>query len=145
MCGVTRWRFTMLVVLLNRNQLVLKMPTWSLTYRESVFQWQQSKNISKSFTYKMAAKTSWHRCRTKLRHGHPVYRRPTCVVFARPLTGKHDVIHRPEVHASPPEGPTTATGNMHFVTFRQLVFVKNFLRYAKLPVSVDCLIMDLAL
>jgi len=21
----------------------------------------------------MAAKTSWHRCRTKLRHGHPVY------------------------------------------------------------------------
>ena len=58
-------------------------------------------------------------------------------LVARPLTGKHDVIRRPEVHALPPEGPTTATGNMHFVTFRQLVFVKNFLRYAKLPVSVD--------
>ena len=28
-------------------------------------------NISKSFTYKMAAKTSWHRYGTKLRHYHP--------------------------------------------------------------------------
>ena len=30
-------------------------------------------NISKSFTHKMAAKTSWHRYGTKLRHCHPVY------------------------------------------------------------------------
>jgi len=27
-------------------------------------------NISKSFAYKMAAKTSWHRYGTKLRHCH---------------------------------------------------------------------------
>jgi len=30
-------------------------------------------NISKSFTHKMAAKTSWHRYGTKLCHCHPVY------------------------------------------------------------------------
>ena len=32
-------------------------------------------NISDSFTHKMAAKTSWHRYGTKLRHCHPMYRR----------------------------------------------------------------------
>jgi len=30
-------------------------------------------NIVRVFTYKMAAKINWHRCRTKLRHCHPVY------------------------------------------------------------------------
>jgi len=30
-------------------------------------------NLSQSFTHKMAAKTSWHRYGTKLRHCHPVY------------------------------------------------------------------------
>ena len=30
--------------------------------------------IFQSFTYKMAAKISWHRYGTKLRHGHPMYR-----------------------------------------------------------------------
>jgi len=30
-------------------------------------------NISKSFTHKMAAKTSWHRYGTKLRHCHRMY------------------------------------------------------------------------
>jgi len=30
-------------------------------------------HISQSFTHKMAAKTSWHRYGTKLRHCHPVY------------------------------------------------------------------------
>ena len=30
-------------------------------------------NISKSFAYKMVAKTSWHRYGTKLCHCHPVY------------------------------------------------------------------------
>ena len=30
-------------------------------------------NISESFTHKMAAKTSWHRYGTKLRHCHPTY------------------------------------------------------------------------
>jgi len=29
-------------------------------------------NISESFTHKMAAKTSWHRYGTKLRHCHPI-------------------------------------------------------------------------
>ena len=29
--------------------------------------------ISKSFTHKMAAETSWHRYGTKLRHSHPTY------------------------------------------------------------------------
>jgi len=42
------------------------MSTWSLTYRQSVFKRRQSSltNISKSFTYRMAA---------KLRHCHPMY------------------------------------------------------------------------
>ena len=31
-------------------------------------------DISKSFTHKMAANTSWHRYRTTLRHCHPTYR-----------------------------------------------------------------------
>jgi len=30
-------------------------------------------NISKSFAHKMAAKTGWHRCGTKLRHCRPMY------------------------------------------------------------------------
>ena len=30
-------------------------------------------NISKSFTYKMAAKTSWHRYKTNLRYCQPMY------------------------------------------------------------------------
>jgi len=30
-------------------------------------------DISKSFAHKMAAKTSWHRYGTKLRHSHPMY------------------------------------------------------------------------
>ena len=51
------------------------MSTWSMTYRQSVFKWHQSRltNIYKSFTHKMAAKTSWHRYGTKLRHCHPMY------------------------------------------------------------------------
>jgi len=31
------------------------------------------RNIYESFTHKMAAKTSWHRYGTKLRHYHPMY------------------------------------------------------------------------
>jgi len=30
-------------------------------------------NISKSYTYKTAAKINWHRYGTKLRHCHPMY------------------------------------------------------------------------
>ena len=51
------------------------MSTWLLTCRQSVFKWQPSiTNISKSFAHKMAAKTGWHRCGTKLRHCYPMYR-----------------------------------------------------------------------
>jgi len=41
-------------------------------------------NISESFTHKMAAKTSWHRYESKLRHCHPVYSNiAQCVCVAR--------------------------------------------------------------
>ena len=43
------------------------MPTWSSSDIRVT-------NISKSFTRKMAAETSWHRYETKLRHCHPTYR-----------------------------------------------------------------------
>jgi len=36
-------------------------------------------NISKSFAHEMAAKTSWHRYGTKLRHRHPMYIEQQCV------------------------------------------------------------------
>jgi len=49
-------------------------------------------NISKSSTYKMAAKTSWHRYGTKLRHCHPVYRRLRHMKSLKSLT--LDVIYR---------------------------------------------------
>jgi len=48
------------------------MSAWSLTYQQSALLRQQCKNIYKCFTYKMAAKTSWHRYGTKLRHCHPI-------------------------------------------------------------------------
>ena len=41
------------------------------------------KNISKNFAHKMAAKTSWHRYGTKLRHWHPVYRQSVMFSAAR--------------------------------------------------------------
>jgi len=34
---------------------------------------RKATNISKSFTYKMAAKLNWHRYGTKLRHRHPIH------------------------------------------------------------------------
>ena len=43
------------------------MSIWSLTYQQSVFRRFHSNEHYKSFTHKMAAKTSWHRCGTKLR------------------------------------------------------------------------------
>ena len=45
------------------------MSLWSLTDQQSAF------NIYESFTHKMAAKTSWHRYGTKLRHCHSMYSR----------------------------------------------------------------------
>ena len=43
------------------------------TYK-GVFRWYHSNEHYKSFTYEMAAKTSWHRHGTKLRHCYPMYR-----------------------------------------------------------------------
>ena len=41
-------------------------------------------NISESFPHKMAAKTSWHRYESKLRHCHPMYSNTAqCVCVAR--------------------------------------------------------------
>jgi len=48
------------------------MPVWWLTYQQSVFRWYHSNEHYKSFTHKMAAKASWHRYGTKLRHCHPI-------------------------------------------------------------------------
>jgi len=67
LCGANVDRFTMLFKQ-NLTRWFKKMSTWSLTYRHSVFKRQQSNNISKSSTDKMAAKTSWHRYRTTSRH-----------------------------------------------------------------------------
>ena len=48
------------------------MSTWSLTFQQRVLSDSRVTNISKSFTYKMAAKPTWHRHRTKLCHCHPM-------------------------------------------------------------------------
>jgi len=59
------------VIQVKLYQLVYKkMSTLLLTYLQSVFQWQRSRSISKSFAHKMAVKTSWHTYGTKLRHCH---------------------------------------------------------------------------
>jgi len=57
------------------------MSAWSLTYRQSVFPRQQSKTFYNSFTYKMAAKTSWHRYGTKLRHCRSMYANYTLFII----------------------------------------------------------------
>ena len=57
------------------------MSTWTLTYRQSIFQWQRSRTVSTSFTHKMAAKTSWHRYGTKLRYCHPVCSIPVDMIY----------------------------------------------------------------
>ena len=46
------------------------MSICSLTYQQSAI---KATNISKRFTYKMAAKLNWRRYGTKLRHCHPLY------------------------------------------------------------------------
>ena len=48
------------------------MSVWSLTYQQSVFKRYHSNKRFSEF-YEMAAKTSWHRYRTKLRHCYPIY------------------------------------------------------------------------
>ena len=60
------------------NQLVyenVQMIINSLTNKEYLSD-TTAINISQSFTYKMAAKTSWHRYGTKLRHCHLMYTNP---------------------------------------------------------------------
>ena len=45
-----------------------------ITYREKAYlSDNRVTNISKSFTHKMAVKTSWHRYGTKLSHCRPMY------------------------------------------------------------------------
>jgi len=64
------------------------MSTWSLSYRQRVY---LSNNRITNFIHKMAAKTSWHRYGTKLRHCHPVYKCRTfhAAFLAHPLCAKH--------------------------------------------------------
>jgi len=51
------------------------MSIGSLTYINKAYLGDiTATNIYKRFTHKMAAKTSWHRCGTKLRHCQPTYR-----------------------------------------------------------------------
>ena len=45
------------------------------------------RNISQSFTYKMAAKINWHRYGTKWRHCHPMYLAPWLTSKTGPLHG----------------------------------------------------------
>jgi len=49
------------------------MSIWSLTCQQSVYRWHHNNEHYKRFTHKMAAKTSWHRYGTKLRHCHHMY------------------------------------------------------------------------
>jgi len=52
----------------------MKISVWSLTCRQLAYLSHITvANISESFTHKMAAKTSWRRYGTKLRHCHPMY------------------------------------------------------------------------
>jgi len=44
----------------------------NLGYQQSFLSNTTVTNISKSFTHKMVAKTSWHRYGTKLCHCHPI-------------------------------------------------------------------------
>ena len=57
------------------------MSTSSLTYRQSVTAEKRTLH-AKSFTHKMAAKTSWHRYGTKFRHcHHPMCTRHQALAF----------------------------------------------------------------
>jgi len=56
-------------------------------------------NISRSFTQKMAAKTSWHRYGTKLRHCHPMYR-PTERQRRAPSSNGAAAVRRPAANSS---------------------------------------------
>ena len=44
------------------------------------------RNIYESFTNKMAAKTSWHKYGTKLRHSHPMYINTLTYLLTSPAT-----------------------------------------------------------
>jgi len=74
--GITRYKCVELngenlLYYSNKIEPVKKMSIWSLTKRIwALLQWQTFLGV---ITYKMAAKTNWHRYGTKLRHCHPMY------------------------------------------------------------------------
>ena len=73
MCGDKGRRFS---VLFKRNWIswFQKISIWSYRLTNKAYLSTITvTNISRSFTHKMAAKTSWHRYGTKLRHRHPMY------------------------------------------------------------------------
>ena len=73
MCGDKGRRFS---VLFKRNWIswFQKISIWSYWLTNKAYLSTITvTNISRSFTHKMAAKTSWHRYGTKLRHRHPMY------------------------------------------------------------------------
>ena len=56
------------LISLRNVHVIINLPTKDLSDNRVT-------NMSKSFAHKMAAKTSWHRYGTKLRHCRPVYRK----------------------------------------------------------------------
>jgi len=73
MCGVKGRRFR---VLFKRNWIswFQKISIWSYWLTNKAYLSTITvTNISRSFTHKMAAKTSWHRYGTKLRHRRPMH------------------------------------------------------------------------
>jgi len=62
------------------------------------------RNISDSFAHKMVAKTSWHRCGTKRRRGHPMY------------TPKYDFSRRLNVSSDTPMSRSVAGRLFHTVS-----------------------------
>jgi len=55
------------------NQLVYENVHMIINLDKAYLSDSRVTNISKSFTNKMAAKASWYRYGTKLRHCHPIY------------------------------------------------------------------------
>jgi len=72
MCGVKWAKIYSVIAYWNTNWIKWSKTTspWSLTDHLSGV---TVRNIYESFTHKMAAKTSWHRYGTKLRHCQPMY------------------------------------------------------------------------
>ena len=58
------------------NDMITNLPTNRISQSRPILCLSdiRATNLSKSFTHKMAAETSWHRYGTKLRHCHPANR-----------------------------------------------------------------------